>query len=278
MSRTLKIPTANLIKEYLEVLLQMLEFNTKTIREIALEMPQTTRVFEEFNIDYCCGGRKPFAEACESAGVDPKILSQKLETAVATNAAVSSDAFPERKTPSDLIDHIVAKHHIFTREEIGRLSALMEKVCGKHGGQHEELFALRKVFTELGDDMLLHMRKEEAVLFPFIKQMELSAAGQFPAFPPPFGTVQNPVRMMMQEHDVAAEQLRQMRTITRDYTLPPDACPSFTALYFGLKELEKDLHRHVHLENNVLFDQAIELEKKVFGEGAISAGGCCHSH
>ena len=105
---------------------------------------------------------------------------------------------PERKSPSDLADYIVAKHHMFTRAEIGRLNELMDKVCRKHGTQHEELFELRRIFTDLGNDMLLHMRKEEAVLFPFIKQMEMAAAGQIPVFAGSFGTVQNPVRMMMQ--------------------------------------------------------------------------------
>jgi len=254
----------------------MQEFETKTIREIALEMPQTVRVFEDHNIDYCCGGRVPFAQACETAGVDPKTLSEKLETAVSGASEVATDS-PSRKSPSDLIDYIIAKHHIFTRDEITRLNELMQKVCRKHGEQHRELFKLRDLFNEMAEDLLLHMRKEEAILFPFIKQMELADSGKFPAFAPPFGTVQNPVRMMMKEHDAAAEQFREMREITRNYQLPVDACPSFTGLYFGLRYLEKDLHRHVHLENNVLFDQAVALENRVFGEMPSDFGGCCHS-
>src|SRR4029078_9888217 len=105
----------------MEVLSIMQEFETKTIREIALEMPQTVRVFEDHNIDYCCGGRVPFAQACETAGVDPKTLSEKLETAVSGASEVATDS-PSRKSPSDLIDYIIAKHHIFTRDEITRLN------------------------------------------------------------------------------------------------------------------------------------------------------------
>lgn len=160
----------------------MMEFNTKTIREIALEMPQMTRVFEEFKIDYCCGGRKPFAEAGETAGVDPKILRQRPEMPLAGVELTPDGELPERKSPSDLADYLVAKHHMFTKAEFGRLNELMDKVCRKHGTQHEELFELRRIFTDFGNDMLLHMRKEEAVLFPFIKQMEMAAAGQIPAF------------------------------------------------------------------------------------------------
>lgn len=256
----------------------MQTFTTKTIRDIALESPQTTRVFEEFKIDYCCGGRKPFAEACKTAGIDPRMLTQRLEMALAGDRMTVDAELPERKKPSDLIDYIVTKHHIFTRTEIGRLNELMEKVCRKHGDQHEKLFEVRRIFTELGDDMLLHMRKEEAVLFPFIKQLEMAAAGQFAAFPAPFGSVQNPVRMMMQEHDIAAGHLRQIRDLTSEYTLPAEACPSFKALYSGLQDLEKDLHRHVHLENNVLFEQAIDLETNVFGDSVAAASACCGSH
>ena len=244
----------------------MQNFTSKTIREIALEMPQTTRVFEEFKIDYCCGGRKPFAEACQAAGVDPQAVAAKLENAIADTDEKGAVEFPERKNASDLCDYIVAKHHVFAKNEIARLAPLMEKVCGKHGAQHAELFDIQTAFRALCDDLTPHFKKEEAVLFPYIKQMEMAIAGELPFFAPPFGTVKNPVRMMMMEHDAAGDFLHQMRAFSADYAVPPDACPSFKALYFGLEELEKDLHRHIHLENNVLFPQAVEMEETAFGE------------
>ena len=140
----------------------------------------------------------------------------------------------------------------------------MQKVCDRHGSQHPELHRLRDVFDEMAEDMQLHMRKEEAVLFPYIKRLEKAADSSCVPMVPPFGTVRNPIHMMMQEHDAAAEQFREMREITGDYTLPAEACPSFKGLYAGLQDLEKDLHRHVHLENNVLFPRSQELEKRVF--------------
>jgi len=240
--------------------LKMLDFNTKTIREIALEMPQTIRVFEDLKIDYCYGGRRSLAEACQTAGVEPDILSEKLKSAVSE----SEDARPERQSASELIDYIIAKHHVFTVDEIQRLTALMNKVCGKHGPQHTELFQLRDVFEEMDEDMLFHMNKEEEILFPYIKRLDKAAQSNCVPLMPPFGTVRNPIRMMMKEHDSAADQFREMRQITEDYSLPPDACPSFKGLYAGLQDLEKDLHRHVHLENNVLFPCSQELEKQVF--------------
>lgn len=239
----------------------MQNFTTKTIREIAVEAPATVRVFEEYKIDYCCGGGRSFNDACQFAGVSPAIVSDKI-IQVLTNQTQDYKS-PETQSATELIDYILEKHHVFTKQEIIRLSALMEKVSRKHGESHRELIVLQKSFAELCDDLTAHLLKEENVLFPFIKHLEMSAANNLSSPHPPFGTVKNPVRMMMIEHDTAGEILRKMREITKDYALPEGVCPSFQALYFGLEELEKDLHRHIHLENNVLFPLAVKLEQKV---------------
>jgi regulator of cell morphogenesis and NO signaling len=251
----------------------MQNFNAKTIREIALEYPQTTRIFEELKIDYCCcGGRKPLNEACQSAGLDTEFVRQKIENAIDGVEENGKTEFPEHKKTAELADYIVEKHHVFTRDEIARLTPLMEKVCRKHGEQHPELFDIRTAFGALADELTVHMKKEEMVLFPYIKVLAAVVSTNLPVAEPHFKTVRNPVRMMMSEHDAAGDFLRQMREFSNDFTLPDGACPSFAALYFGLEELEKDLHRHIHLENNVLFPQAVVLEEKVFGETAAKAG------
>ncbi len=239
----------------------MRNFTTKTIREIAVESPATVRVFQEYKIDFCCGGNRNFYDACRFVGVSPEIVSDKIIQALGNQTQDFES--PEQKGASDLIDYIVETHHVFTRGEITRLTALMEKVSRKHGDAHPELFALEKAFAELCDELTPHMRKEENILFPFIKHLEMSEKNNLSSPQPPFGTIKNPVRMMMIEHDRGGEILRQMRGITKDYALPEGACPSFQALYFGLEELEKDLHQHIHLENNVLFPQAVKLEQKV---------------
>lgn len=251
----------------------MQELNTKTIREIALEYPQTTRVFEEFKIDYCCGGRKPLSEACQTAGLDTDFVWQKIENAIEGFEENGKTDFPEHKKTSDLTDYIVEKHHVFTNNEIERLTPLMEKVCNKHGSEHTELFEIQQVFRQLCQELTPHMRKEEMVLFPYIKVLAAVVSTDLPIAEPHFKTVQNPVRMMMSEHDEAGDLLRQMRELSNDYTLPEGACPSYKALYFGLEELEKDLHRHIHLENNVLFPQAVELEEKVLGDKLTENAG-----
>jgi len=242
----------------------MQTFTTKTIREIALESPQTVRVFEEFKIDYCCGGRKPFEDACLGAGVDPQLVAQKIEAVMKNHEGLEEFNRPEEKSASQLINYIIGKHHLFTVQEIERLTPLLEKVCSRHGGQHPDLFELQTVFTALSDSLIPHMRKEETVLFPYIQMLESSLSGDVSAEPPHFGTVENPIRMMMLDHEADGERLRKIREISSGYVLPHGACPSFTALYAGLQDLEKDLHRHIHLENNVLFPSAVNLERKAF--------------
>jgi regulator of cell morphogenesis and NO signaling len=237
----------------------------RTIREIALATPATTRVFEEFKIDYCCGGRRSITDACNAAGIDPAILTERIAEVI-SNQGTADTGQPEGKDPTELIGYIIAKHHVFTAQEVERLTPLMAKVVNRHGDNHPELAKLETIFTALAGSLLPHMKKEEGVLFPYIQMLEAAASGLTPAPMSHFGTVQNPIRMMMSEHDVDGERLRQMRELTGDYTLPEGACPSFTALYAGLEDLERDLHRHIHLENNVLFPAAAELESTVVSQ------------
>lgn len=241
----------------------MQNLTTKTVREIALAMPVTTRVFEEFKIDYCCGGRKLFLEACRNVGANPDIVLQKIDNVLET-AGVNEFDWLATATLCELADHIEKKHHIFTKYELEHLTPLMEKVAARHGANHPELLELKETFQVLCDDLGPHLAKEEVVLFPYIKELETSFSKQIPASSPCFGTVQNPVRMMMLEHETAGELLLKMRQLSGDYSLPDGACPSFTGLYHRFAELERDLHQHIHLENNILFPRAIELEQKTF--------------
>lgn len=237
----------------------------KTVREYALEMPQATRVFEKLKIDYCCGGGRTVGDAARAAGVGLDELARLLEEAKTEDAATSDLPFDAQTgTLSELIDYIIDKHHVFTRAETERISALFEKVCAKHGANHPEVVAARTLFLRLCDDLQPHMFKEEAILFPYVKALEQAAEGS--AAPPsaPFGTVNNPVRMMMREHDTAGDLLRELRLATSDFAAPADACMSFRALYDALEIFERDLHQHIHLENNVLFPRAVEMERAAF--------------
>jgi regulator of cell morphogenesis and NO signaling len=232
---------------------------TKTVSEYALEIPAATRIFEKLGIDYCCGGGKSLADACAKAGIAVEDVLGSLETG-ARSDEISTFKEWHSASQAELIAHIVEKHHAFTREELERLEALLAKVCGVHRQIHPELFHLQDQFGKLRGDLEPHMLKEERVLFPHIIRMEEAAAKNQPLPAAPFGTVRNPVRVMMAEHDAAGYILGRMREASSDYTAPADACISYKTLYSALVALEADLHQHIHLENNILFPRAAELE------------------
>jgi regulator of cell morphogenesis and NO signaling len=234
--------------------------SNKTVRELALEMPQATRVFEKLKIDYCCGGDKPFAEACAIAGVEVDSVERMLTDTTASETANISSEF--QKAPlTELINYIVQKHHIFTKEEMDRLEALTAKVIAAHGENHPELLKIGELFERICADLKPHMFKEERILFPSIIELE-NASLQGRAMPfVPFGTVNNPVRMMMMEHDAVGDLLREMRAVSSDFAVPADGCISYQTLYKAFEEFEKDLHQHIHLENNILFPRTVELEE-----------------
>lgn len=236
---------------------------TKTVRELALQIPNATRIFEKMKIDYCCGGDKSLQEACDSAGV--KVAELELLFEQAAESAAPPNGLPDFQslTLTDLIGHILAKHHVYTKEEMVRLQSLIEKVIGAHGENHPELRNIGDVFQEMCADLTPHMAKEENVLFPYLEELEASFLQNRPAPFAPFGTVKNPVRMMMMEHDTVGDLLRELRALSSDYAVPADGCISYQTLYQALEAFEKDLHQHIHLENNILFPRAVEMEEKV---------------
>ena len=230
------------------------------VRDVALELPQAMRVFEKLKIDYCCGGDRAIGDACASAGVELASVEQMLDEAGTVGTQNNGDPDFQKATLSALVGHIIDKHHVYTKAEMVRLSALIEKVIGAHGENHPELREMGEVFARLCAELTPHMFKEEQVLFPYILGMEASYLQNTPAPFAPFGTVTNPVRMMMAEHDSAGEALRTLRELSSNYIVPADGCISYQTLYKALEEFEMDLHQHIHLENNILFPRAIELE------------------
>lgn len=230
----------------------------KTVREIAVELPAATRLFERLGIDYCCGGARPLAEACATAGLAVDEVVASLEQITEVKATDARDW--RAASLNDLIAHINDTHHVFTREELDRIEPLLAKVSRVYGERRPELPRIQALFLELKRELLAHMMKEEQVLFPYVRQLELAAADVTVRPASCFGTVQNPICMMMTEHDAAGDMLRQLRELSNDFTPPEDACVSYQTLYRALEGLEQDLHQHIHLENNILFPRAIESE------------------
>jgi regulator of cell morphogenesis and NO signaling len=233
---------------------------TTTIGELASELPQAARVFEQYGIDYCCGGETPLKEACKIKNVD---LDEILK-AVEQSAPAGSPSPENYSTLSQarLVDHIVNTHHTFTRAELHRLELLAQKVISVHGMRHRELVSVQKLLKDIADDLLPHLVREENMLFPYIVGLESAAGTNTVRSKPGFFTVKNPVRMMMFEHDLVGELLRGLRRVTLNYTVPDDGCASYRTLYAALETLEQDLHQHIHLENNILFPRAVEMESQ----------------
>ncbi len=231
-----------------------MDTNTKSIGELALEVPHAIAVLEKWRIDYCCHGQRSVAEACKDAGVTAEELLREIGTTPVTDDGRDWSS----ESLIALQDYIIDTHHVFTRQAMETITVLADKVAMRHGPSHPEVNRVHEIVTALVNDLGPHMMKEEMVLFPYVAALE---RGEQPANC--FGTVRNPVRMMMIEHDAVGGLLRDLREATNDYRLPDDACLSFRALYERLAELEQDLHKHIHLENNVHFPRAVELEDHV---------------
>ena len=232
---------------------------TKTVRDYAIETPQTIPVFEKLGIDFCCGGNRPLDEACAAANLKLDDVLASLETALATPAQKSNKEL-QAGSLAELIAHIVGTHHVYLRRELPQIEKLIDKVQDKHGANHPELGHIRSVFHGLAQELMLHLMKEENILFPYVERMEESVLQREPILPPPFGTVANPVRMMEHEHDSAGDALKALRRASNGFVPPDDACTSYRALYTALENFEKDMHQHIHLENNVLFPKALAME------------------
>jgi regulator of cell morphogenesis and NO signaling len=238
----------------------MIPTTEKTVRELAIENPAATRVFERLQIDYCCGGNRTLDDACRTAGVPLEGVLRLLEEAAAVPAPAAGRDWLIAPL-SDLAAHIRETHHAYTRDALARIAQLLEKVCSVHGANHPELRGIQSTFTALRQELTMHMMKEEMMLFPYIVRMEEAVLANEPVLPPPFGTVRNPVAMMMREHDGAGEDLREIRAASNGYTAPADGCITYQTLYRALAEFEADLHEHIHLENNILFPRALQMER-----------------
>jgi regulator of cell morphogenesis and NO signaling len=240
----------------------VMSFTSETkVKDIAASNPAARRVLEDAGLDYCCGGGESLHEACLHADVPAEEILKRLRE---NSKDVSLDEANWTSAPlGELTRHIRERHHRYVREAIARVQVLLDKVAAKHGDNHPEIADIQGLFTELGREMIMHMQKEEQILFPYIDALDKAASADSPVEPPFFQTVRNPIHTMMKEHDTAGELVKQIRKASSDYTVPAHACPSYRALYQDLREFEADLHQHVHLENNILFPRAVEMEAPV---------------
>jgi len=231
-----------------------------TIGEMVAENYRTAPVFKKYGIDFCCKGGRTVEDACAQKGIDPAPLLADLEVAT----ALPTGDIPDFKTwPLDeLADHIEQVHHRYVEEAITQLRPFLDKVCKVHGDHHPVLFQIQEEFYTGAGELAQHMKKEELVLFPHIRRMAKAKKAGEPIPPAPFGTVRNPITMMMDEHEAEGDRFERISALTEGYNPPEWACNTFRVSYALLKEFQDDLHTHIHLENNILFPKAMEMEQE----------------
>ncbi len=231
-----------------------------TVAEVVTENIKASNVFKKHGIDFCCGGGISIEKACAKNGVDYATLEKEL---------MAVDETPNRTYDYNsweldfLIDHIVNIHHTFVKESLPIILQYAEKVASVHGHHYEEVLKINSLFQDVAADLSAHLKKEELVLFPYIKQLTKREKKGKELTPVHFGKITNPITMMEQEHETVGDIFKAIAKLTNNYTPPEEACNTFRALYASLDEFEQDLHQHIHLENNILHPKAIALEKKL---------------
>ena len=230
-----------------------------TIREIVATDFRTAAVFQRFGLDFCCNGCRTIEQGCREAGADENDVLRELASVL--------DA-PDSRAPrfaewgsAALVNYIVANHHGYVRRSLPALLGYTRKIADVHGERHPELTHIARLFERVSVEMIDHMAKEERILFPFVIAMDEAKGSGQPLPPAPFGTVENPIRMMEHEHQFVGDAMAEMRVLTNAFTPPDDACATYRVCLQELAAFEADLHEHVHLENNILFPKALEIER-----------------
>ncbi|SDG62851.1 iron-sulfur cluster repair di-iron protein [Winogradskyella thalassocola] len=241
--------------------METLQKNTqKEIGQFVADDFRTAAIFSKYKIDFCCQGNRTVEEACDKKGIDSNQLMDELNHVLNSKGGETIDY---KSWPLDLLaEYIEKKHHRYVEEKTPILRQFLDKLCKVHGERHPELFKINELFTASSGELASHMKKEELILFPFVKKMVKAKLENSAVQSPQFGTVENPIAMMMEEHDNEGSRFREIDALTNNYTPPADACNTYKVTFAMLEEFEKDLHLHIHLENNILFPEAIKLEQQ----------------
>lgn len=233
----------------------------KTIGEMVAADYRTAQVFKNYKIDFCCKGNRSIAEASKDKNIDVNLLIAELEAATQVR---QTDATDYKTWSLDLLaNYIEKKHHRYVEEKMPILNQYLQKLCQVHGVQHPELFEITEEFKLSSGELAVHMKKEEFILFPYIRKMAKVKTSKTKMNAPNFGTVQNPVQMMTNEHTVEGDRFAKISELSNNYTIPADGCNTYRVAFALLNEFEQDLYLHIHLENNILFPGAILLEKEL---------------
>ncbi|NKI27050.1 iron-sulfur cluster repair di-iron protein [Arenibacter sp. 6A1] len=232
---------------------------TKNIGEIVAENYRTAQIFKNHKIDFCCKGNRSIQEVAEYNKLDANILLQEIET---VSQKSTDDSIDFKEWPLDLLaDYIEKKHHRYVAEQIPVLKQYLSKLCRVHGERHPELLEITEHFNKCAGELTMHMKKEELIVFPAISNLLKAKKEGTKLTPDKFGTINTPIQIMMEEHENEGERFRLIDSLSNNYTPPADGCNTYRVAFSLLQEFEEDLHRHIHLENNILFPKALALEK-----------------
>ncbi|MGK0254329.1 MAG: regulator of cell morphogenesis and NO signaling [Mariniflexile sp.] len=232
----------------------------KQIGQFVADDFRTAAVFSNYGIDFCCKGDRTVEEVCKKKGIEVNALLNELGEVL---NAKTNQSIDYKSWPLDLLaDYIEKKHHRYVEEKTPVLHQFLDKLCSVHGERHPELLEINEHFSASAHELAAHMKKEELILFPFVKRMVNAKMENSAIQSPQFGTVENPIAMMMQEHDIEGERFRHIAELSNNYNPPADACNTYKVTFSMLQEFEQDLHLHIHLENNILFPGAIKLEQQ----------------
>lgn len=235
-----------------------------TLGELVAKDLRKAAIFKKYGLDFCCGGKKTVKEACAAKGIDVTVIEKELQE---TDRVSDSRPLPYNEwKPGFLADYIVNTHHTYVNKTLPDLLFYGNKVSKVHGTHHPELIEINKLIKDINSELTSHMVKEEQVLFPYIKELEINFEARSSLSQPGFGTVKNPINMMEMEHELVGGMFEVIKKLTSNYTLPFDACASYSLLFRMLEEFENDLNLHIHLENNILFPKAIQMEKELSGQ------------
>lgn len=233
----------------------------KYIGEVVANDYRTATVFKNHSIDFCCNGNRSIDEACKSENIDSQQLINELNEVLNDT---SEKAVGFNHWPLDLLaDYIEKTHHRYCERKINEIKPYLEKITKAHGEQHPELIEINELFKETAGKMSVHMKKEELILFPFIRKMTKVKSTGEALTTPKFGSVESPIDIMRDDHNEEGERFQRIRTLSQNYTVPEDGCATYKVTFAMLNEFEDDLHQHIHLENNILFPKSIVLEKEL---------------
>lgn len=238
-----------------------MKLEERTIASFVTENYKTADVFKKYNIDFCCGGGVSLNSLCNSKQIDLNNLISELENVMKPNEDenVNYDSWELDK----LVKHILDKHHVYIREASPTLNPYLLKLRQVHGERHPELIRVQELFLKLSSDLDDHLMKEENILFPYILKLYKASLEKDTSEEEFFGTIKNPITCMRGEHDTAGDEIKELRALTNNYTVPDDGCNTYRVAFKKLEEFETDLFTHIHLENNILFPKAIKLEIEV---------------